>query len=80
MWSLGVTLFAMVTGRVPWVAPTAADLQRKVQEEPLTFPPRSQLSSTLKDLLNKMLDKNPVTRVTLQEIKVSIRNNFFGLY
>ncbi|CAG9791145.1 unnamed protein product [Diatraea saccharalis] len=69
MWSLGITLFAMVTGRVPWIGPTAADLQRRVLEEPLTFPARPQLSKSLKDLLHRMLDKNPATRATMQEIK-----------
>ncbi|KAM3957896.1 calcium/calmodulin-dependent protein kinase kinase 2 [Aphomia sociella] len=69
IWSLGVTLFAMVTGRVPWVGPTANELQRRVLEEPLTYPQRPQLSPSLKHLFSRMLDKNPATRATMQEIK-----------
>lgn len=62
----------MVTGRVPWVGPTAAELQRRVLEDPLAFPPRHPLSGKLRDLLGRMLDKNPTTRATMQEIKVLI--------
>ncbi|XP_047538401.1 calcium/calmodulin-dependent protein kinase kinase 1 [Vanessa atalanta] len=69
IWSLGVTLYAMITGRVPWVAATATDLQKRVLTEPLAFPPRQQLSRPLKKLLTRMLDKDPVTRATMQEIK-----------
>ncbi|XP_072934123.1 calcium/calmodulin-dependent protein kinase kinase 1 isoform X2 [Epargyreus clarus] len=69
IWSLGVTLFAMVTGRVPWSGPSSNELQRRVLAEPLTFPPRPPLSRPLKKLLARMLDKDPVARATLQEIK-----------
>ncbi|XP_053616881.1 calcium/calmodulin-dependent protein kinase kinase 1 isoform X2 [Plodia interpunctella] len=69
MWSLGVTLYAMVTGRVPWLGATAAELQKRVLAEPLTFPARPQLSRPLQHLLARMLDKEPSTRATMQEIK-----------
>ncbi|CAK1552409.1 unnamed protein product [Leptosia nina] len=69
IWSLGVTLYAMVTGRVPWTAPSAAELQKRILTEPLVFPPRPPLSRNLKKLLSRMLDKDPVTRATMQDIK-----------
>lgn len=70
IWSLGVTLYAMVTGRVPWIGATSTDLQKRILSEPLTFPPRPQLSRSLKRFLARMLDKNPATRATMKEIKV----------
>ncbi|XP_023941983.2 calcium/calmodulin-dependent protein kinase kinase 1 isoform X2 [Bicyclus anynana] len=69
IWSLGVTLYAMVTGRVPWIGATSTDLQKRILSEPLTFPPRPQLSRSLKRFLARMLDKDPVTRATMKEIK-----------
>ncbi|KAG6458561.1 hypothetical protein O3G_MSEX010924 [Manduca sexta] len=69
IWSLGITLYAMVTGRVPWVASSSVDLQRKVVNEPLSYPARHQPSKALKHLLSKMLDKDPSKRATMQEIK-----------
>ncbi|GBP20800.1 hypothetical protein EVAR_14526_1 [Eumeta japonica] len=70
IWSLGVTLFAMVTGRVPWYAASAAELQRRIQNDPLVFPSKLQLSEPLKNLLVRMLDKDPAKRATVHEIKV----------
>lgn len=69
IWSLGVTLYAMVTGRVPWLASSAQDLQRIILSEPLAYPPRHQPSKDLRHLFSRMLDKNPATRATMQEIK-----------
>ncbi|KAJ8710967.1 hypothetical protein PYW07_008209 [Mythimna separata] len=69
IWSLGVTLYAMVTGKVPWVGSSAIELQRKVVDEPLAYPGRVQPSRQLRDLLNRMLDKDPAKRITLQEVK-----------
>ncbi|XP_047032769.1 calcium/calmodulin-dependent protein kinase kinase 2 isoform X2 [Helicoverpa zea] len=69
IWSLGVTLYAMVTGKVPWVGSSAVELQRKVLAEPLTYPPRFQPSKQLRHLLSRMLDKDPSTRANLQEVK-----------
>ncbi|XP_045771020.1 calcium/calmodulin-dependent protein kinase kinase 1 isoform X1 [Maniola jurtina] len=69
IWSLGVTLYAMVTGRVPWIGATSTDLQKRILAEPLTFPPRPPLSRSLKRFLARMLDKDPVTRATMKEIK-----------
>lgn len=72
IWSLGVTLYAMVTGKVPWVGSSAVELQRKVLTEALTYPARFQPSRALRDLLSRMLDKDPATRITLQEVKVGV--------
>ncbi|XP_026313487.1 calcium/calmodulin-dependent protein kinase kinase 1 isoform X2 [Hyposmocoma kahamanoa] len=69
IWSLGVTLYAMLTGRVPWTASSPADLQRKVQNEPLLYPAKPVISRSVKHLLGRMLDKDPSTRATMQEIK-----------
>lgn len=72
IWSLGVTLYAMLTGRVPWTANSPTELQRKVQNEPLVYPAKPAISRTVKHLLGRMLDKDPGTRATMQEIKVSL--------
>ncbi|CAH0713398.1 unnamed protein product, partial [Brenthis ino] len=69
IWSLGVTLYAMVTGKVPWIAPTAEDLRKKILAEPLTFPTKPQVSKPLRRLLLKMLDKDSKNRATMQDIK-----------
>ncbi|CAK1590050.1 unnamed protein product [Parnassius mnemosyne] len=69
IWSLGVTLYAMVTGRVPWCGDSTIELQKRVLTEPLSFPSKPGLSKQLRRLLGRMLDKNPNTRATMQVIK-----------
>ncbi|XP_054280477.1 calcium/calmodulin-dependent protein kinase kinase 2 isoform X1 [Macrosteles quadrilineatus] len=69
IWSLGVTLFSFVYGNVPWVAETIPALYSKIQTEPLVFPPKPTISPNLRDLIVKMLKKDPNERITLQEIK-----------
>ncbi|XP_013168004.1 PREDICTED: calcium/calmodulin-dependent protein kinase kinase 2 isoform X1 [Papilio xuthus] len=69
IWSLGVTLYAMVTGRVPWCGESSTELQKRVLTEPLSFPSKPALSRPLRRLLARMLDKNPNTRALMQEIK-----------
>lgn len=81
MWSLGVTLYAMSTGRVPWSGASASELQQRVLHDPLLFPPT--MSVPLRALLTRLLDTNPATRATMQEVKVGwmsgIYNQWFGL-
>jgi serine/threonine protein kinase len=66
MWSLGVLLFVLVCGKFPWYDPDMLVLFQKIQKEPLTLP--SHLSDNLKDLLSKLLDKDPLHRITIPNI------------
>lgn len=76
IWSLGVTLYAMVTGRVPWVGSSTVELQQRVLADPLAYP-RLQPSKQLKHLLSRMLDKDPAKRITFQETKVTLLPLFY---
>lgn len=70
MWSMGVTLYSLVTGRVPWDgAGSIIGVQAAVRTEPLKFPQKPALSYDLIELITKMLFKNPDERITLAEIK-----------
>ncbi|XP_076681634.1 uncharacterized protein LOC143375897 [Andrena cerasifolii] len=70
MWSMGVTLYSLVTGRVPWDgAGSIIGVQAAVRTEPLKFPQKPALSYDLIELITKMLAKNPAERITLAEIK-----------
>ncbi|KAK9497919.1 hypothetical protein O3M35_003817 [Rhynocoris fuscipes] len=70
IWSLGITLFSFVYGHVPFQAESIPALYNKIRNENLTFPDKPVISEELKDLITKMLCKDPSKRITLQEIKV----------
>nr|XP_003703687.1 PREDICTED: uncharacterized protein LOC100878744 isoform X1 [Megachile rotundata] len=70
VWSMGVTLYSLVTGRVPWDgAGSIIGVQAAVRTEPLKFPEKPVLSDSLRELISKMLAKDPSNRISLSEIK-----------
>lgn len=75
VWALGVTLFCFIFGQCPFTASTEFELFDTIPTQPLTFPSVDQvgfqIDDDLKDLLCKLLEKNPEKRITLDQVKVS---------
>ncbi|XP_057318663.1 probable myosin light chain kinase DDB_G0279831 [Microplitis mediator] len=70
VWSMGVTLYTLVIGRVPWDGSgSIIGVQAAVRTEPLRFPDSPVLTDDLRDLIIRMLTKDPAMRASLQEIK-----------
>ncbi|XP_050502201.1 calcium/calmodulin-dependent protein kinase kinase 1 isoform X1 [Diabrotica virgifera virgifera] len=70
IWSMGVTLYAFVYGQVPFYEGNIVGLYSKIKSQPVVFPEKPAISEGLKDLIRKMLVKEPTQRITLPEIKV----------
>ncbi len=70
IWSLGVTLYCLVVGSVPFHDPNILSLYNKILTQPFSFPAESDISPEVKNLIGKMMTKDPVRRITLAEIKV----------
>lgn len=64
----------MVIGSLPWISNSVPNLFIKLKTEPLIFPESPVISKQLQTLLQKMLDKDPKSRATLDEIKVKSWN------
>ncbi|XP_071543209.1 uncharacterized protein [Panulirus ornatus] len=69
IWAMGITLYAFVYGKLPFHDENIVVLYDKIRSSPLTFPPVPFVSDDLKDLISLMLEKNPVKRITLPDIK-----------
>ncbi|KAJ3030184.1 UNVERIFIED_CONTAM: hypothetical protein HDU68_009825 [Siphonaria sp. JEL0065] len=69
VWALGVTLYCLVFGRVPFIAETEFELFHVICKAPLEFPAEPQIDDSLKDVFYRLLDKNPETRITLHDLK-----------
>ncbi|VDD93107.1 unnamed protein product [Enterobius vermicularis] len=70
IWSLGITLYAFVIGKVPFWDNYIIALHKKIKNDPLVFPEKPQISDKLKSLIKSILKKDPGLRIMLHEIKV----------
>lgn len=74
VWALGVTLYCFIFGRCPFIAATEFELFDTIPIQPLTFPKRQdvgfEIEHDAKDLLTRLLAKNPDERITLDQVKV----------
>uniref|UniRef100_A0A8C3AHF1 Si:ch73-62l21.1 n=1 Tax=Cyclopterus lumpus TaxID=8103 RepID=A0A8C3AHF1_CYCLU len=69
VWAMGVTLYCFVFGVCPFMDERILSLHQKIKTQPVELPD-ADISDDLKDLLLKMLDKNPETRISIPQIKV----------
>jgi serine/threonine protein kinase len=67
IWSAGVVLFAMATGRLPFCDDAVENVLRMIAFTDPTYP--RELSSQLVHLLRRMFKKSPQTRITIEGIK-----------
>ena len=66
VWTLGVVLYFMITGRIAFDAPNLLELQRQVGSG--KYPVPSPLSGELQDLIRLLLTANPKYRPTVSEV------------
>lgn len=75
IWSMGVTLYAFVYGQIPFHDDNVLALYSKIQNDTVVFREKPLVSEELKDLISRMLHKDPSQRLTLPEVKVRKGNN-----
>jgi len=69
IWSLGVSLFYMVFGRAPFIGTSLQLLHEAICTQKLVFPQTPKVSKKLKELLTRMLVRDPTSRASLLEVK-----------
>ncbi|KAL6053219.1 Serine/threonine-protein kinase ATG1c [Balamuthia mandrillaris] len=67
LWSVGVILYQMLTGRVPYLGSNVMELVRNIQTKGLEFPSALDISPDMKDLLKNLLQKKPALRMSWVE-------------
>ncbi|KAM0874455.1 hypothetical protein ACQ4PT_037404 [Festuca glaucescens] len=72
LWSCGVILFVLMAGYLPFEDSNLTSLYKKIYKADFTCP--SWFSTSTKNLIKKILDPNPNTRITIADV---INNEWF---
>jgi [calcium/calmodulin-dependent protein kinase] kinase len=73
LWSMGVTLYCLRYGRIPFERDSVLEMYGAIKTETPKFPPDE--NEQFLDLMSRLLEKNPEKRITMAELRVSIRSS-----
>jgi serine/threonine protein kinase len=65
VWAIGVMFFAMLFGALPFSDEDERELIRKIREEPVKFPDTVPVTDDAKEVIIKLLEKDPAKRIEL---------------
>lgn len=68
---MGATLYSLVFGNVPFLATNVPAVYEKIKNDDIQFPEHIKISDELRDLIERMLDKDATKRINLPQIKVN---------
>ena len=74
IWSLGIIIYAILIGKTPFETNNFSELLEKVKRMDYSFPKNKNIDNDAKDLINKILVKDPSKRLTLDQI---VEHKFF---
>ncbi|OQR93345.1 protein kinase [Achlya hypogyna] len=69
IWALGITLYAMLFGSLPYYSSEVTELFEMIQNNPVVLPVKEDVHPALCSLLRGLLEKAPAKRLTIQQLK-----------
>ncbi|CAL1604357.1 unnamed protein product [Knipowitschia caucasica] len=68
LWSVGVILYEALFGRAPFASKSYSELEDKIRSnQPIELPSGTRVSKDCRDLLLRLLERNPDARITFAE-------------
>ncbi|CAA7054317.1 unnamed protein product [Microthlaspi erraticum] len=70
IWSAGIILYILLSGKPPFVTDTEEEMFHEIQNAEIDFQtsPWPRISRSAKDIVKKMLDRNPKTRISAAQV------------
>ncbi|KAI4190490.1 MAG: hypothetical protein L6R41_000725 [Letrouitia leprolyta] len=69
IWSMGITLYCLRFGKIPFEKPGVLQLYECIRNEPLSIGSELGCSDNLRDLIIRLLEKDPRKRITMEELR-----------
>lgn len=69
LWSLGIMLFQMVAGELPFKAKVEPELFSKIREGNYSLPPGIVISQTCRNLIQSLIQENPQQRMSYEQFR-----------
>jgi len=67
MWSIGIIIYILLTGCFPFWSENVQTLYQKIMNGSYRWPAKPEVSESAKDLVRRLLEKNPKKRMTAAE-------------
>jgi len=75
VWSMGVTLYCVRYGHLPFISGNIIDLNRLIRDNDFEMP--GEQDQRFMELMKRLLEKDPSKRISLDELRVSTCFFFF---
>jgi polo-like kinase 1 len=75
IWSLGVIIYTLIIGKPPFETADVKATYDRIKKNSYSFPEHVQISDAAKDLITRILSKDPARRPVLDEI---LNHEFFN--
>ncbi|KAL8805880.1 MAG: hypothetical protein Q9182_001661 [Xanthomendoza sp. 2 TL-2023] len=69
IWSMGVTLYCLRFGRIPFERTGVLQLYESIRTDPLEISATSGCTDSFKDLIQRLLEKDPKKRITMEGLR-----------
>ena len=69
IWSMGVTLYCLRFGRIPFEKPGVLDLYESIKKDDIDLSSDKEGNDHFKDLITRLLEKDPTKRIKMDELR-----------